>query len=127
MGGLSPAAAPLGASDARAVLARHGRSFHWASRMLGAIEAERAAELYAFCRLLDDVVDLEPAASARRTLERVRKDLVAGFSDDPNVERFVALALETGIEVEVAESFLDGLATTSRIRHIMSPTVPATP
>ena len=44
-------------SGAEALLATHGRSFHWASRLLGRQIAGNAAQLYAFCRVLDDMAD----------------------------------------------------------------------
>lgn len=44
-------------------LARHGRSFRFASRLLPRAEFERIARVYAFCRFTDDLVD-DPASSA---------------------------------------------------------------
>jgi phytoene synthase len=39
------------------VLARHGRSFHWAGRFMARDKLKRAAELYKLCRHIDDAVD----------------------------------------------------------------------
>ena len=39
------------------LLARHGKSFHWARYFLGKEAAEKATHLYAFCRYLDDIAD----------------------------------------------------------------------
>ena len=39
------------------VLARHGKSFYWASFFLGSTLANRAARLYEFCRFVDDLAD----------------------------------------------------------------------
>ena len=39
------------------LLARHGKSFHWARYFLGKEVAEQATQLYAFCRYLDDIAD----------------------------------------------------------------------
>ena len=109
MGALTPAAVVPPAA-ARQVLARHGRSFHWASHLLGPLHAQRAAELYAFCRRIDDVVDGKPPEEAREALARVRLDLRTGGSHDPEIAAFLSLARETGIETPVAEAFLDGFA-----------------
>ena len=38
-------------------LAVNGESFHWAKRFLGKKMGSDAAQLYAFCRLLDDMAD----------------------------------------------------------------------
>ncbi len=38
-------------------LAVNGRSFHWASMFLPPSARERAAQLYSFCRILDDLAD----------------------------------------------------------------------
>lgn len=50
---LSQAAAP----DPIAYLARHSRSFRFATRFMTSGEARRIAEIYAFCRFTDDLVD----------------------------------------------------------------------
>ncbi len=44
-------------SNAHRVLARSGRTFHLASRLLPARMRDEAAELYAFCRRMDDLAD----------------------------------------------------------------------
>ena len=43
--------------DSRQILKRHGRSFHFASLFLSADHRDRAADLYAFCRQVDDIAD----------------------------------------------------------------------
>ena len=43
--------------DSRQILKRHGRSFHFASLFLSAGHRDRAADLYAFCRQVDDIAD----------------------------------------------------------------------
>ncbi len=94
---------------ARAVLARHGRSFHWASRLLSGVQAERAARLYAFCRRVDDLADAADAATAAPALQRIRRDLQDGASSDPLVEDFLRLCIETAIPLEVVLRFLDAV------------------
>ena len=75
------------ASDARETLARNGRSFYWASRLLGRQMATDAAELYAFCRLLDDIADGDAAGGADR-LDIIRCQLVrldrTSLTDQPD-------------------------------------------
>ena len=45
------------------VLKKHGRSFHWAGKFLNEECINRAAELYSFCRILDDIADSGEANS----------------------------------------------------------------
>ncbi len=43
--------------NAKSVLKKNGRSFHWAGKFLPTECINRAAELYTFCRILDDIAD----------------------------------------------------------------------
>ena len=45
------------------VLKKNGKSFHWASKFLNKECINRAAELYSFCRILDDIADSGEANS----------------------------------------------------------------
>ena len=49
--------------DDKIVLKKHGKSFHWASKFLNKECINRAAELYSFCRILDDIADSGEANS----------------------------------------------------------------
>jgi 15-cis-phytoene synthase len=55
--------------DAPAILARHGRSFHFATRIMPPSVRGRVARVYAFCRTIDDAVDRAPdTLTAERSL-----------------------------------------------------------
>ena len=43
--------------DDKIVLKKNGKSFHWASKFLDKECINRSAELYSFCRILDDIAD----------------------------------------------------------------------
>ena len=43
--------------DAKLVLKDNGKSFYWAGKFLPRKYIDRAAELYSFCRILDDIAD----------------------------------------------------------------------
>ena len=43
--------------NAKSVLKKNGKSFHWAGKFLPNECINRAAELYSFCRILDDIAD----------------------------------------------------------------------
>lgn len=100
--------------SARETLARNGRSFYWASRLLGRQMATDAAELYAFCRLLDDIADGDASGGAER-LGRIRSQLVrldkASLSGEPDKGLAACLPVirRCGIPVAPLVHLLDGL------------------
>ncbi len=49
--------------DDKIVLKKNGKSFHWAGKFLNKECINRAAELYSFCRILDDIADSGEANS----------------------------------------------------------------
>ena len=49
--------------DDKIVLKKNGKSFHWAGKFLKKECINRAAELYSFCRILDDIADSGEANS----------------------------------------------------------------
>ncbi len=109
---MNPAAAHAPSAAAEATLARQGRSFHWARRLLGATHAARATRLYAFCRHLDDLVD-EAASpeAARAALATADRDLAAGRSDELILQDGLALMRECGIEPGIARELIAGMAS----------------
>jgi phytoene synthase len=92
------------------VLARHGKSFAWASRFLGRREADIAAETYAFCRRVDDLADDAPADEAVRALAALRAQLRGAAGPAGWVESFLSLAERIGLPVEVVDEFVAGIA-----------------
>jgi 15-cis-phytoene synthase len=79
-GTLSPAAAPKALPDWLArvsgldpigYLARHSRSFRFATRFMAGKEARRIAEIYAFCRFTDDLVDRAEGIAAEELETRL--------------------------------------------------------
>ena len=109
---MSQTAAHVPSAAAEATLARQGRSFHWARRLLGATHADRATRLYAFCRRLDDLVD--EAASpeeARVALAAADRAIAIGRSDDPVLSDGLALMRECGIESGIVRELIAGMAS----------------
>jgi len=109
---MSRTAAHVPSAAAEATLARQGRSFHWARRLLGATHADRATRLYAFCRRLDDLVD--EAASpeeARVALAAADRAIADGRSDDPVLGDGLALMSECGIEPGIVRELIAGMAS----------------
>ena len=109
---MSQTAAHVPSAAAEATLARQGRSFHWARRLLGATHADRATRLYAFCRRLDDLVD--EAASpeeARVALAAADRAIAIGRSDDSVLSDGLALMRECGIEPGIVRELIAGMAS----------------
>ena len=105
-----PVPGALGA--AQAVLASKGRSFYWASKLLGKRHAERATRLYGFCRYVDDLADeaTSPAA-AHLALAQVNEAICSGVTQDSQVEDMLALMRECSIDVAIVRELVAGVAS----------------
>jgi len=91
------------------ILARHGKTFYWASLFLGSKLADPVAQLYQFCRFVDDLADGD-LPNREGSLEEIRARLngsnrLAGAE----VEAFMLLARENGIPLIAARELLDGM------------------
>lgn len=89
----------------REVLARHGSSFHMASRLLRRGDANDVATLYAVCRMIDDIAD-ESANGAGR-IDTFIKALTIGNLEAIPVDGFEAM-------VERRQMRLEPLVTLAR-------------
>ena len=110
---------PAGTGTALQTLAENGKSFYWASRLLGFQMATDAAELYSFCRLLDDIADgdidgLDTKAGTQR-LRYIRRQLTQidaeeiPDSPDPALLRYLPVMKRRQIPVMPLIHLLDGL------------------
>ena len=104
------ASAPQALAAADSALARKGRSFHWARRLLGATHAARATRLYGFCRHLDDLADeaISPE-TARAKLEAAQREITLGESRDPVIRDGIQLLRECRIAPEIALELIEGI------------------
>ena len=102
------------AADALDTLAKNGKSFYWASRLLGRRMARDAAELYQFCRLLDDIADGD-AAGGKDRLDLIRSQLVIlnnrSMPDktDPALGHYLGVMRRCALPVMPMIHLLDGL------------------
>ncbi len=100
--------------QARLSLAKNGRSFFWASKLLGTQMTDNAARLYMFCRLLDDLADGDLPEGADR-LCQIRASLMAlrdGQNPpvlDPDLRAFMPLITSHNLCVTSLIHLLDGL------------------
>ena len=106
---MSGAAAQQRQAAALQRLATHGKTFNWARRLLGRDTGLLAAELYAFCRHVDDIADGDAPGGAA-LLARIAAAL-DGQVPPPDAEtrQFLELAAQTGINLQAAKSLLTGL------------------
>ena len=101
-------------SGAEALLATHGRSFHWASRLLGRQMAGNAAQLYAFCRVLDDMADGD-IDDGPQQLEIIKHQLAELIDNraytplEPHLRAFMVLAERTDIPLMPVMHLMEGL------------------
>lgn len=92
------------------VLRSHGRSFYFASHLLGRVFRQRAASLYAFCRYVDDVVDENPDPHlARNHIDNIKQSLYAGVAPQTAVQNLLNLRRDTDLPLAPVESLLDGV------------------
>ncbi len=98
--------------QAKQVLARHGKSFYWASLFLGSDLANRAAQLYQFCRFVDDLADGD-LPERRESLQDIRSGLTdpehPAAATIPELRAFLALAVQANIPLNAARELLDGM------------------
>lgn len=89
--------------DAGASMRLNGRSFWFASRFLPRAVAADTAELYSFCRTMDDLADDVCTPEALARLRAIQRDLPLGRSKDPCASALIALALRYTFPMEAAE------------------------
>ncbi|MGB2001588.1 MAG: squalene/phytoene synthase family protein [Porticoccaceae bacterium] len=96
-------------TSSKQILAHHGKSFYWASLFLGSELAERAAQLYQFCRFVDDLADGD-LPDREESLEDIRARLDGGNRPaGPEIEAFIEFASHNNIPVIAARELLDGM------------------
>lgn len=104
-------------SSEETLLATHGRTFHFAARFLPPTQRRQVIVLYAFFRILDDLVDKPPEECG---VEDIRDELAAwkdwfgaGYPfpapHEPLGARLAALLAQCPIPVAIFFDFLDGL------------------
>lgn len=95
----------------RALLSGGSKSFHAASRLLPRRVAEPATALYAWCRVADDIIDLEGGADALGGLRDRLSRAAAGRPEDHPADRALASVMaQHGIPRALPEALLEGFA-----------------
>ena len=100
-------------TDSMATLAQHGRTFYWASFLLGPKAASEAAELYYCCRQLDDIADESSALpeERREKLKRIKHAIESNeqLSDDVLIERCLKIAKRSSECRRALTHLIDGM------------------
>ena len=96
-------------SRARQTLARHGKSFSWATHLFSRDTADDVAILYAFCRQVDDIADHAKTGKASQLLEQIAADLKADRSLIPFVNAFIDLRRRYQIDEQIPELLVDSI------------------
>jgi phytoene synthase len=95
--------------SSRKLMANHGKSFYWASLFLGSKLANSAAQLYKFCRFVDDVADGD-MPDRQALLENIRACLNGHNQPaDSEIDAFLNLAAKHNIPLIAASELLDGM------------------
>ena len=94
------------------VLARKGKSFHWARRWMAPTHAARATRLYGFCRYVDDLADeVCLDQDPRVALASVAHDIASGVSQNPIVADAIALMRECRIQPALILTLIEGITS----------------
>ena len=99
----------LATATAENSLRQNGKTFHWARRFLGRDMGPAAAQLYAFCRILDDMADGDIPDGPSR-LDTIYRNLNAKNPiTDPDLAPLSAFMQDHGLPIEVLQALIDGL------------------
>lgn len=84
--------------ETKQVMRNHGRTFFWASAFLPREEAEDIYTLYAFCRFVDDHVDINGLSC-----QKIIEDLEIKKSDMIPLQKFLSMASRRKMSLEPAK------------------------
>ncbi|HEX7663167.1 MAG TPA: phytoene/squalene synthase family protein, partial [Polyangiaceae bacterium] len=95
------------------VLAEKSKSFALASKLLAREERNAIAVIYAFCRHVDDAIDLAPAEDRPRALEHLRTEVDDVFAGRPTgvlvLDAFAEVAKQHRIPREYVDELVAGM------------------
>lgn len=113
----------LSLQDSIGYLARNSRSFRFAARFLPDVQARQVAEVYAFCRLTDDLVDEAHGVGAEEMDERLLQwealahQAYCGVSTGiPILDAPLSRMGESGVPFKYASELIEGMRMDVRPR-----------
>ncbi len=96
-------------ADAWQTLRRHGKTFCWAAHLMPRRDALRLARLYATCRAIDDLADLDGGTEAGARLTALLTETWAAESDDPLTASLAWLTEEAGVSPATMRRLIEGV------------------
>jgi phytoene synthase len=100
--------------ECRAIIRRHSKSFSLAASLLPPDRRDDAVAVYAWCRRVDDAVDLAGPADAASALARSRRELDEIYNGDlpadPVLSAFRKVVLERRLPAAYPADLLEGMA-----------------
>lgn len=95
--------------EARRLMERHARSFYRPAMLLPRASRGAVVELYAICRVVDDLSDLDGSPAALGRLDALRAAVEAGDGSDPLAARFEAILGHSGPARAAMVALIDGV------------------
>jgi 15-cis-phytoene synthase len=114
----SPTAEPVrlpAAAELAGFFERNSRSFSFAARLMPREERARVTDVYAFCRVTDDIADGEGADTGFREarlaawLELCRRAYQHGGTGHPTLDRVLTRARTGGVPFDYVEALVEGM------------------
>ena len=100
------------ALESREVFAKHAKTFNAASVFLSPSQRDDAAVVYAFCRLVDDLVDeASDPEVGRRAVEELSEMLHGRRSPSPLMAAFLEVAERCALPLQAAQDLIDGVVS----------------
>jgi 15-cis-phytoene synthase len=96
----------------KASLAEHGRSFWWAGQLMRPDMLNAAADVYAFCRVVDNLADLSRDQARLSALKRALAGEVTKVREDTRmaITQMVAMSTSHGLDLRAAEMLIDSVS-----------------
>ena len=109
----------LDQEQAHLAMKKHGKSFHFAKKLLGRDSSQKIERLYYFCRTVDDLVDEASSyEEASQTLTNVKRDINKKKSSIPWVNDYLDLCERNKIEPNLGITLIDGVLSDTGNVHI---------
>lgn len=110
-------------ADPQAIMNAHAKSFSWAARFLSETTRQQAAKLYAFARLMDDLMDEEALGTYDQRMEvfeQHRAEVMGAASSQGRSAEVGQMLRSLGVQPQVMASFLDALRADAQQRHLQN-------
>ena len=104
--------------DAIDIFRINSKTFYFASIFLGNSITKKAARLYQFCRLIDDIADkTQDYSLALKEINLFKHDIQSGFSNHPVISDLLDLIHDKKLDHEAINSLISGiLSDLSKVR-----------